>query len=201
MSESKQEEPAAVAEPAGGPKPEGGGKPAADAREERRGALRTLVALGSLAYAGALAVPAASYIASVGDTGGKGRARWMRVGRLADLPAGEPRRLQLIGDERDAFTITRDQMLGSVWVMREGNNVRALSSTCPHLGCSIDLNSDKKSFGCPCHASRFGITGTTEAGPSPRGMDPLEARVVDGWVEVDFRRFRQGTTEREEMGG
>lgn len=176
-------------------------EPADAAREPRRGALRTLVALGSLAYAGALVVPAASYVTSVGGGGGKGKARWIRVGRLADLPAGEPRRLQLIGDERDAFTLTRDQMLGSVWVVREGAGVRAMSATCPHLGCSIDLNTDKKSFGCPCHASRFGVNGAAESGPSPRSMDALEARVVDGWVEVDFRRFRQGTTDREEVGG
>lgn len=155
---------------------------------------------GDLAYAGALAVPAASYVTSVGGGGGKGKARWIRVGRLSDLPPNEPRRLQLIGDQRDAFTLTRDQMLGSVWVIREGTGVRAMSATCPHLGCSIDVSADKKSFGCPCHASRFATTGASESGPSPRGMDALESRVVDGWVEVDFRRFRQGTTDREEVG-
>lgn len=178
----------------------GGGSAGGAAKNERRGALQALVALGSLAYAGAIAAPAARYIASVGSKDGQGRARWVRVGRVADLPAGEPRRLHVVGDERDAFTLTRDQMLGSVWVVREGAGVRAMSATCPHLGCSIDVNADKKSFGCPCHASRFAISGATEAGPSPRGMDPLETRVVDGWIEVDFRRFRQGTTTREEVG-
>jgi hypothetical protein len=29
-------------------------------------------------------------------------------------------------------------------------------------------------------------------------MDPLETRVVEGYVEVDFRRFRIGVTERKE---
>jgi cytochrome b6-f complex iron-sulfur subunit/menaquinol-cytochrome c reductase iron-sulfur subunit len=127
----------------------------------------------------------------------------VRIGRLADLPEnGEPRRLQVIDDERDAFTVTRNQMLGSVWVLREGSGVRAMSATCPHLGCSIDINADKKSFACPCHASRFALSGAAEAGPSPRAMDPLAVRVTkDGWVEVDFRRFRQGTADREEVAG
>lgn len=170
------------------------------AEPDRRGALRKLVALGGLAYAGALAVPAASFVASTGGSGGKGSARWVRVGRLADLPVGEPRRLHVIGDERDAFTLTRDQMLGSVWLVREGSNVRAMSSTCPHLGCSIELNADKKSFGCLCHASKFSMAGAAQEGPSPRGMDAIETRVVDGFVEVNFKRFRLGIGDRQEVG-
>lgn len=180
--------------------PATGGLHGGGPHEERRTALRALVTIGSLAYAGALAAPAAGFVTATNGDAGQGRARWVRVGRLADLsPGGAPRRMQVIGDERDAFTITRGQMLGSVWVVREGDRVRAMSATCPHLGCSIDLNSDKQSFGCPCHASRFALSGVPEAGPSPRGLDPLEARVVDGFIEVDFRRFRQGTTEREEV--
>jgi cytochrome b6-f complex iron-sulfur subunit/menaquinol-cytochrome c reductase iron-sulfur subunit len=136
---------------------------------------------------------------STGAAGGRKDARWVRVGRFSDLPDGEPRRMAVVDDDRDAFTVTRNQQLGSVWVIREGTGVRAMSSTCPHLGCSIDVNADKKSFGCPCHASRFALSGASEAGPSPRPMDPLTARVVDGWVEVDFRRFRQGTTDRQEV--
>ena len=185
MADAKENKPALV--PAG---------PA----EPRRGALRVLVAVGSLAYAGLVAVPALRFAASTSTPGGSGggRARWIRLGRLADLPPGEPRRFQVVGDERDAFTITRDQTLGSVWLVREGDKVRALSATCPHLGCSIDLGPDKKSFACPCHTSHFAIGGKAESGPSPRDMDPLEARVVDGYVEVDFRRFRIGVAERKE---
>lgn len=170
-------------------------------QEPRRGALRALVAIGSLAYAGALAVPAVQFVTGPATSaGGGGKARWVRVGRLEDLPQGEPRRMQVIGDERDAFTLVKDELLGSVWLLREGDKVRAMSATCPHLGCAIDVGADKKSFGCPCHASRFALTGATEAGPSPRGMDALEVRVQQGWVEVDFRRYRQGITDRQEVG-
>jgi menaquinol-cytochrome c reductase iron-sulfur subunit len=178
--------------------------PLPPAPEERRGALKALVVLGSVAYAGALVIPAAGFLggSTEGEAGRSGvRERWVRVGKLSDLSAGEPKRVQVVGDERDAFTVAKDQLLGSVWVVREGDEVRAMSSTCPHLGCAVDLNDDKKSFGCPCHASRFTLSGATEAGPSPRGMDPLGARVVDGWVEVDFRRFRQGIVDRQEVAG
>src|SRR5262245_42369140 len=166
--------------------------------EPRRGALKALVVLGSVGYGAAIAVPAVQFVTGDSAGSGGGKARWIRVGRMDDLPDGEPKRWQVVGDERDAFTITRDQTLGSVWVIREKDKVRAMSATCPHLGCSIDAGADKKSFACPCHTSKFAFSGKAEAGPSPRDMDPLQARVVDGWVEVDFRKFRIGVAERQE---
>jgi hypothetical protein len=35
-----------------------------------------------------------------------------------------------------------------------------------------------------------------ETGPSPRGLDPLEAKVERGRVLVRFQRFEVGTAER-----
>ena len=164
----------------------------------RRGALGGLVVLGSVAYAGALAAPALTFVVPAGDEQ-TGKERWIRVAKVADVTP-EPRRFQVLGEERDAFTVTKGQILGSIWVLREGEAVRAFSATCPHLGCSIDLNADKKSFGCPCHASRFALQGQPEAGPSPRALDPLATRARDGYLEVDFRRFRTGIAARTELG-
>lgn len=179
-------------------KPASGEGPQGPPDGERRGAIRALITLGGLAWAGALTVPAAAFLAPPAGEGA-GRERWIRVGRLADVPKDEPKRLQVTGDALDAFTLTRGERLGSIWVLRSGDGVRALASTCPHLGCAIDLGADKKSFACPCHASRFALSGEPESGPSPRAMDPLAARVVDGFIEVDFRRYRQGITERREV--
>ncbi len=184
MGEPKQKE---------GPPPPGG-----EPDEGRRGALRSLVLLGGVAYAGAVAVPAALFVGS--GAAAPGGARWTRTVRLADLSPGVPVRIAVVGDERDAFTLTKDQVLGSAWVVREGDMARALSATCPHLGCAVDLTADKGAFACPCHTSSFALGGEVQGGPSPRGMDPLAARVVDGFVEIDFRRFRTGIAAREEQG-
>jgi cytochrome b6-f complex iron-sulfur subunit/menaquinol-cytochrome c reductase iron-sulfur subunit len=162
-------------------------------------ALRRLVILGGLAYAGALVVPAASFVGASAESAGAAGARWIRVARLADIAEGAPRRVQIIADQRDAFTLTRAELLGSIWILRRGESVRALSAVCPHLGCSIDLAPDLQGFACPCHASRFGLDGAATAGPSPRSLDPLATRLVEGWIEVDFRRYRQGIAERREV--
>ena len=166
--------------------------------ESRRGALKVLVTAGSIAYAGALGAVGASFVTSTAGEGA--RERWLRAARLDDLPEGEPRRVVMVGDARDAFTVTPAEQLGSVWLVRKGNEVRALSATCPHLGCAIDLAADKKTFSCPCHTSSFVLEGATQSGPSPRAMDSLATRIKEGWVEVDFRRFRQGTAEKKEVG-
>jgi menaquinol-cytochrome c reductase iron-sulfur subunit len=200
MAEPERNEPTpqqdrAAPDPPDAPAPPG--PPGPGAAEGRRGAIRLLVTIGGLAYAGALAVPAARFLADPGGASASGE-RWIRVARLADLPEGEPRRLAVEGDERDAFTVTRGQILGSVWIERRGDTVRALSATCPHLGCAVDRDASGQGFACPCHTSRFGPDGEAIAGPSPRGMDPLAARIAGEWVEVDFRRFRQGVADRRE---
>lgn len=165
----------------------------------RRGALKVFAAASGAIYAGALIAPAARMLAPT-SSDGTGKARWIRVGRLADVKPDEPKRVVVIADEKDAYTITRDQLLGSLWLVRKGDEVKALSAVCPHLGCSIDMNADKQSYFCPCHVSKFSLAGEAVSGPSPRSMDPLDVRIVEGFVEVDFRRYRQGIPTKEEVG-
>ncbi|MCA9623828.1 MAG: Rieske (2Fe-2S) protein [Myxococcales bacterium] len=164
---------------------------------ERRGALKTLAVVGGAAYAGVLAIPGIAFLMPV-EQGGGGTERWFRVAQLDSLPEGKPQRFKLKGDLRDAFTVAKDQTIGSVWLTRNGKEVQALSAECPHLGCAIDATADGQAFNCPCHTSRFTLDGKPETGPSPRNMDALATRIADGWVEVDFRRFRQGIADKVE---
>jgi len=56
--------------------------------------------------------------------------------------------------------------------------VEALSATCPHAGCFIELEGNARGFRCPCHNSQFSLDGgILEPSPSPRVMDSLECRV------------------------
>jgi menaquinol-cytochrome c reductase iron-sulfur subunit len=178
-----------MSDPADKPPPAGSPEPGS------RRALGALVVVGSAAYAAAVALPAGRFITgtAAADTG---HERWKRVIELAALPEGTPTRVRVRGDLRDSFTIMRDQTLGSVWLLKNGGSLRALSAECPHLGCAVDIGADSHSFACPCHTSRFTLEGKVEGGPSPRGMDELASRVVDGWVEVELRRYRQGIPDK-----
>jgi cytochrome b6-f complex iron-sulfur subunit len=61
----------------------------------------------------------------------------------------------------------------------------AISRKCSHLGCTLQWNSEKKQFICPCHASTFDITGDVISPPAPRALDLYEAYIENGIVKVN----------------
>lgn len=52
-----------------------------------------------------------------------------------------------------------------VLVTRTEQGFRAYSSTCPHLGCRVHWEADKKRFLCPCHNGVFDESGAAISGP------------------------------------
>jgi menaquinol-cytochrome c reductase iron-sulfur subunit len=168
--------------------------------EGRRSLLKILVGSGSAAFACALAAPAAVFVTAPATRAGATGERWVKTIRLDSLREGEPKKVAIIADQRDAWTITKDVELGAAWLFLHAGKVVALSTTCPHLGCSVNESPDGGGFACPCHTSTFDATGHRTGGPAPRDMDPLETRVEEGFVHVDFRRYRMSIAERVEVG-
>ncbi|HZU83949.1 MAG TPA: ubiquinol-cytochrome c reductase iron-sulfur subunit [Polyangiaceae bacterium] len=170
--------------------------------DERRGVLKAIVAGGSVVFIGGVAAPAVTVALAPVLSKTQGADRWVRVARLGDLKDGEPRRAPVFCETTDAFTRYGKENVGAVWLLRSRDEVRALSVTCPHLGCGVERG--ENGFGCPCHTSAFDASGKRVAGPAPRDMDPIETRIVgeggDRVVEVRFKKFRQGIPEREEIG-
>lgn len=48
-----------------------------------------------------------------------------------------------------------------------------LSPACTHIKCEVAFNSSEKVWECPCHGSRFSITGEMFTGPARRNMENL----------------------------
>src|SRR5512133_2392838 len=71
----------------------------------------------------------------------------VRVPR-ADLPAG-------------GALVYREERLA---LLSAGETVYALSLVCTHLGCTLTASAD--GLACPCHGSRFGLTGRVLHGPA-----------------------------------
>jgi menaquinol-cytochrome c reductase iron-sulfur subunit len=78
--------------------------------------------------------------------------------------------------------------------------LRVLTSVCPHLGCTVPWNKDRKQFVCPCHGGTYMADGTYVSGPSLRGMDSLETSVEGGQLTVRFQYFRQLVSDKEVIG-
>lgn len=108
-----------------------------------------------------------------------------------------PKRVELEGTARDAWSKQAHVAQGAAWVMKlASGEIVAFSTVCPHLGCSINKSAD--GFVCPCHTSAFALDGHVVGGPAPRGMDRLETRQESGWLWIRPARFKQGLAKPEE---
>jgi Rieske Fe-S protein len=122
---------------------------------------------------------------------------FLPVTDLSSLPDdGVPRQFPVIADRVDAWTGYAAEPIGAVYLRRAKGSatVEALSATCPHAGCFVEMEPAERCFRCPCHNSRFELDGGIVApSPSPRAMDALECRVAkNGAVEVLWGKFRTG---------
>ncbi|HEY3395651.1 MAG TPA: Rieske 2Fe-2S domain-containing protein [Lacipirellulaceae bacterium] len=136
-------------------------------------------------------------------------AGYSRICALDALPAdGMPHQFAVIADTTDAWTRTRGERIGMVFLKRqdEGDTpkVSAFTATCPHLGCAVEFDAAKDQFECPCHVSGFSTDGRKLFGPSLRGLDALDVKLADkdGTQEVwvAFQHFRAGVAERIPVG-
>jgi Rieske Fe-S protein len=97
---------------------------------------------------------------------------------------------------RDAWVAEQNVVLGAAWV-RKRDKIEALSAVCPHLGCAVGWQPEKKSFLCACHNSVFGENGEKGSGPAERGLDPLPIEVKDGRMRLTWVRYKLDTAKRE----
>ena len=119
---------------------------------------------GRCALAAAVAIPAAAFVsAPIGAKGAEGR--WVRTLRLDQLVDGEPKRVAIVDDRRDAWTIERGVELGSVWLVKHGDEVSAFSAvvSAPRLlgerASAATGGGAPSGFACPCHTSAFDADG------------------------------------------
>ncbi|MGH2737041.1 MAG: ubiquinol-cytochrome c reductase iron-sulfur subunit [Actinomycetota bacterium] len=65
------------------------------------------------------------------------------------------------------------------------SKIQALYRKCVHLGCSVPHCPTSMLFECPCHGSKYRLTGEYYGGPAPRGLDRFPVVVSGGKVSVD----------------
>jgi Rieske Fe-S protein len=167
--------------------------------DSRRTFMKIGVGAGCACLAGGVAVPALGLL---------GHPLGHEVVSKLDafLPAGkeksfgkEPVKVALYADRKDAWNTIKQVKVGSAWVLEREGELIALSTVCPHLGCSVDWDVEQEKFKCPCHTSAFSPSGDREEGPAPRGMDRLDVRRGEGLVQIRFQRFKQGVADKESV--
>jgi Rieske Fe-S protein len=175
------------------------GAHAVPAEDSRRVFLKT-VGIGGigLGLAAVTAGPALAFVAyPLSNVTVSGVDGFIKVGKAETFKPGVPTKVDVYADKRDAWNRVVAVKVGSAWITREPAGLKAYSTVCPHLGCAVDYDGDDAKYKCPCHHSTFGLTGTVEGGPAPRGMDVLEVEEKEGMVAIRYQRFRQGIADKE----
>jgi menaquinol-cytochrome c reductase iron-sulfur subunit len=126
----------------------------------------------------------------------------LRVGLVEGVPAdGTPVQVPVIADLTDGWSKEPNQPIGAVYLRREGEKIVAFNAICPHAGCFVGFDDNRRCFQCPCHTSSFALDGAVmHPSPSPRDMDPLEVdqeKLKQGEVWILFQNYYPGKAERE----
>lgn len=97
-----------------------------------------------------------------------GRSRQFRIGEREDFPPGTTRYFE-------------DQQ---TFVFADQEGIFAMSATCTHLGCIV--RREQQQFTCPCHGSRYDLTGRVLQGPAPKSLSWYAVqRLPGGRLVVD----------------
>ncbi len=165
--------------------------------EDRRRFLTLCAGAVGVCASGAIAAPViGQLLAPVGLRTVHGSDALLDLGGVDEFTIDRPRKVVVRGPASDAWSASEEE-LGPVFIVRHSDGTfGALSAICPHLGCAVDFEEVKARYCCPCHDSYFGADGGVEAGPSPRGLDPLDVKVENGRVRLQFKRYRLGGAER-----
>ena len=101
---------------------------------------------------------------------------WLRAAAFEALPDDEPLPVTLRVARQDGYTQIVDHTV--VYLVKTGENqVRAMHSTCTHLGCRTSYDRQAKQILCPCHGGVYDVQGNVIAGPPPAPLPPLPTRI------------------------
>lgn len=112
------------------------------------------------------------------------QSTWLPASELSGLPDGTPKTVTLSVARHDGASEVIDRRV--VYLVRTGGEVRALDSTCTHLGCRTRFNAESGHFECPCHGGTYDVTGKVIGGPPPSPLQILPTRVEDDRVFVEL---------------
>jgi cytochrome b6-f complex iron-sulfur subunit len=143
-------------------------KAAADGGPEDVGRRRMLSWLSGFGLFGSLMISGIANFIFIKPRVTYGQPNRFAIGKPEDFPSGA--RISL--DTR------------RVCIVRDGDKMAAISTTCTHLGCIVAVS--ETGFACPCHGSRFDQDGNVTGGPAPRPLQWYQVSLApNGELEVD----------------
>lgn len=92
----------------------------------------------------------------------------------------------------DATKRFKDLRGRDLMLVRTGEReVRAISTVCTHLGCTVFWQKDRQEFFCPCHNGRFDKNGNVLEGPPPAPLEPYRVELEGDNVFLYFKDIKE----------
>ncbi len=139
---------------------------------DRRSFLTKFVAAGGTFIGASLAGLAGLILSPRVTAAGR---KWRKALPVAELPASLPFAAVLTERHEDGWYRTKRQKV--VFIDKVGDEYRALSATCSHLGCNVKWEATNNQFKCPCHGGCYDRSGKVLSGPPPRALTAVSIRV------------------------
>ena len=106
---------------------------------------------------------------------GKQEENWLPAGTVSNLPEHDPLPVTLRVAKEDGYNEVIERR--SIFLVRSGDGVLAIDSTCTHLGCRVSWDADEQLIKCPCHGGIYDREGMVKSGPPPKSLARLMTRV------------------------
>ena len=120
--------------------------------------------------------------AVVSPSFGRRQTMWLHAGDAESLEEGTPLPITLRVARPDGPSEVVERKV--VYLIKAGNDVRVLDSTCTHLGCRTRFNAETKQIECPCHGGVYDVAGNVVSGPPPSPLRAMTTRIDAGKVMV-----------------
>lgn len=139
-----------------------------EVKDDQEGRRRLLTFLSGFGLLGSAVLSAFSNFVFIKPRATYGQPSRFQVGKPDEFPSGTKLALE---DRR-------------ICLVRDGDQIAALSTTCTHLGCIVSPSDT--GFSCPCHGSRYDQDGNVTGGPAPKALAWYKVSLApNGELEVD----------------
>src|SRR5581483_153120 len=153
--------------------PQAAGRPDAsgDVQFSRRTFLDSLLAVGFVSTAAAIAYPVGRYL--VPPASGEPETASAVAGKAAELKPNSAKVFKF-GNKPGIVVRTAD------------GELRAFSAVCSHLDCTVQFKRDTSQLWCACHNGTYDLGGNVVSGPPPRGLEKFVVNVRGDGADADI---------------
>ncbi|NOG74952.1 MAG: ubiquinol-cytochrome c reductase iron-sulfur subunit [Chloroflexi bacterium] len=142
----------------------------------RRDFMKVAIGASGAVIAAGFGIPGIAYI--VDPALQEKVENWILLGPIKNVKIGQPTLFRATVERKTGWV--SDIAEYAVYVYSEdGQNFKALSNVCTHLGCRVRWVEDDQVFHCPCHNARFDKDGKVLSGPPPRPLDEVTIKIED----------------------